>query len=976
MKLFKTLCCFSFFIVGGLLFGDTSGGRIIGTVKNQNTGLLLRDAGVDLAGTRQTASTDELGRFAFPGLPMGDYTVAVSYMGLETQQKRITLSPARPDAELDFELTDSIYKLETYVVTGEREGNAAAIVRQRRADNVKNVVSMDAIGYLANENPVNLLVTLPGIAGYDDGEGPSTVSIRGIDPGFSTVTYDGARMATSYGLENRSFRFLNISSAVFEEMEVIKSPTPDMYASAMGGSINMKTKTTLNMRENLLFTYRAGFKINPSIFDYTPRRKDRPFAPLVSLGYKQVLGIGSGRRNFGISLDAFHTTTASNVVRSQVDYGATPNGGDTYIYRIATADGTTITYNDSINLRFDYKYSPTARFFASAMYSKSQEATKPGMETMSSTYSATNNWENFTPDSMDNYSQATRGTMQLSQGYIGFLDDQLSGQIGAEHKFGAWELNYGLSHSRSAVKLDGGRHKNYSGNQFVSQIDYVSAIIDRTQNIDFPSFTQVYTMPDADVYDIDNYTSTSNTTYLRHRQGTRDGKNYEAKVNAKASLALFGHPVQFSSGLAWLQVGLAEKGDTERWNYAGRSLVQFLDNSVVLDPRLGEGMTALPHFNMALISNSWLKTRSDWVFDEYSTLLEQRLGTRSMTENIHAGYLMARTRFGRLTALAGARYERTDYKVEAWTRKKGTASGTTNQERLDDLFGATPEKVGKAYDDIFPGIHLTYAFNKNFIARASWSTSIGRPRPLDMVSWASFSSVTESITLGNPGLKPQHGDNYDFSLEYYLKPVGLVSIGLFRKALKDFIYTEYAGTVDRDSEWWGTSYSEYTLNQKMNGEKGIVDGVEFSYQQRLGFLPKPFDGISLNLNYTVLSMDGDYNSGFNAPSSTKDLIGFIPRTANVRLDYRYRKFGSGISVNYTGRRLLEYSPDWSRLNYRESRYSVGMNMSYRFQRFMEFFLSVSNLTDEPYVNYRGLKSRRERTIYNGPYVELGLSGRF
>jgi TonB-dependent receptor len=567
--------------------------------------------------------------------------------------------------------------------------------------------------------------------------------------------------------------------------------------------------------------------------------------------------------------------------------------------------------------------------------------------------------------------------MQMTQGYIGFLDDQISGQLGAEHKFNIWELNYGVSYSHSAVKLNGGRNKNYSGNQFISQINNVSAIIDRTQDTDFPSFTQVYTIPEADVYDVDNYTSVSNATYLRHRQGTRDGKNYEARVNTKVNLALFGHPVQFSSGLAWLQVGLAEKGDTERWNYAGRSLAQFLDNTVVLDPRLGAGITALPRFNMSLISNDWLENKNThWVFDEYSTLLEERLGTRSMTENIYAGYLMARTRFGRLTALAGARLERTDYEIEAWTRKKGTAVGATPRERIDDMFGPDMERAGSAYNDIFPGIHLTYAFSKNFIARASWSTSIGRPRPLDMVSWASFSSVAESITLGNPGLKPQYGDNYDFSLEYYLKPVGLVSIGLFRKDIRDFIYTEYSGTVGPDSEWWATSYSGYTINQRKNGEKGTVDGIELAYQQRLTFLPKPFDGFSINLNYTVLSMDGNYNAGFGAPPSTKELIGFIPKTANARLDYRYRKFGVGISVNYTGRRLLEYSPDWSRLNYRAARHSVGMNMSYRFQRFMDFFLSVSNLTDEPYVNYRGIKSRRETTIYNGPYVELGISGRF
>mgnify|MGYP000461598250 CR=1 FL=1 len=47
-------------------------------------------------------------------------------------------------AERSFELTTAIYKLEAFKVTGEREGDAAALTSQRNSENLKNVVAIAA----------------------------------------------------------------------------------------------------------------------------------------------------------------------------------------------------------------------------------------------------------------------------------------------------------------------------------------------------------------------------------------------------------------------------------------------------------------------------------------------------------------------------------------------------------------------------------------------------------------------------------------------------------------------------------------------------------------------------------------------------------------------------------------------------------------------------------------------------------------
>jgi TonB-dependent receptor len=246
-----------------------------------------------------------------------------------------------------------------------------------------------------------------------------------------------------------------------------------------------------------------------------------------------------------------------------------------------------------------------------------------------------------------------------------------------------------------------------------------------------------------------------------------------------------------------------------------------------------------------------------------------------------------------------------------------------------------------------------------------------------MVPGFTVNSTTRIININNPDLRAQYGNSFDVSVEYYLKPVGLLSAGVFMKKLSDFIYTVTGEVIEsgQDNGFDG-AYAGYTLNYQDNGPGATIKGLELSYQQTLAFLPKPFNGLSVNLNYTLLDMDADYDDGSGAPSPTNDIQGFIPSTANARLRYNYKKFGVGVSYNYTDSKLLAYSTDHSRLQYRKSRFSIGVDASFKFQRFMEFFVTVGNLTNEPYVNYRGIESRRQLTIYNGPYVNIGMSGRF
>jgi len=101
-------------------------GSIAGAVSNQSTRLFLDRAEIKIDGTNRTVLTDRDGTYALTGLAAGTYDLVVSYTGLDTERRRVTVSAGAKAAQ-DFTLTSGIYKLGAFTVAAEAEGNAAAV---------------------------------------------------------------------------------------------------------------------------------------------------------------------------------------------------------------------------------------------------------------------------------------------------------------------------------------------------------------------------------------------------------------------------------------------------------------------------------------------------------------------------------------------------------------------------------------------------------------------------------------------------------------------------------------------------------------------------------------------------------------------------------------------------------------------------------------------------------------------------------
>ena len=93
-------------------------GQISGVIRSDQQP--IEWASVGLKGTAIGGVTDAQGFYQISDIPYGDYTLIISLMGYETQQRKVSLTPATSPLYWDVELKPSISSLDQVVVTGTR----------------------------------------------------------------------------------------------------------------------------------------------------------------------------------------------------------------------------------------------------------------------------------------------------------------------------------------------------------------------------------------------------------------------------------------------------------------------------------------------------------------------------------------------------------------------------------------------------------------------------------------------------------------------------------------------------------------------------------------------------------------------------------------------------------------------------------------------------------------------------------------
>ena len=214
-------------------------GRILDSKNFPLPGAIIKIESEDLYTT-----TDFNGYFLIQNLKEGSYIVNISYVGYENLTDEISIPISNNDQSI-YILETRVNELNEVIVSGFQSGNLKALNKQRNDINVTNVVSADQIGKFPDANIGDALKRIPGISMQNDQGEARDIVIRGFSPGLNSVTLNGERIPSAEG-DNRRIQMDLIPSDMVQLIEVNKTLTPDMEADAIGGSVNLVTRSNPN----------------------------------------------------------------------------------------------------------------------------------------------------------------------------------------------------------------------------------------------------------------------------------------------------------------------------------------------------------------------------------------------------------------------------------------------------------------------------------------------------------------------------------------------------------------------------------------------------------------------------------------------------------------------------------------------------------------------------------------------------------
>jgi iron complex outermembrane recepter protein len=302
--------------------------------------------------------------------------------------------------------------------------------------------------------------------------------------------------------------------------------------------------------------------------------------------------------------------------------------------------------------------------------------------------------------------------------------------------------------------------------------------------------------------------------------------------------------------------------------------------------------------------------------------------------------------------------------------------------------------VENTIKEALPSFNIKWSFTDDMVARFGASKAISFPDLGNMRNFVAMYSVptitraggssTGKVTnisweykggAGNPELEPMESINLDLSAEWYFAKDGSIFVGVFHKDLTNFFAGEAVSTAITNNG--ATRVVE--IDKPINTGDSKILGFEMGYQQFYDMLPAPFDGLGLQVNFTLLDQSGDVpNSGLdsstpvqvsdpNSPSNTipprftdLPLQGMSDETFNIVTMYEKDDLSVRLAYNWrseyllTARDVITNAPIFA-----QDSGQVDGSIYYNLNDNLKIGLEGSNLLDE--VNWTKMQVDQEGT---------------
>jgi TonB-dependent receptor len=827
------------------------------------------------------------------------------------------------------------------VVTGSIVGSQrAALLQQREADNLVNVIAADSIGQFPDQNSAAALARVPAVAVQRDQGQERYIQVRGAPNRWTSVSIDGITVigADEAGGQ-RAFRFDAVPAVLLSALEVNKSLTPDLAAEAVVARVNLRTFSPFD---------HAGFSAQA---DAGYGQMELGEGPQEQYGAR----LSWSNDRFGVIAAASHYSRDQTTDNREFDYDAAglPTVLDIRNYLVSRE-------NNAAMAGVEFRPAEGHKLFAKTIYSEfnDDEERNQYVLQIGSAVSGTR-----TTSGGDLVGVPVRGSFNFGE----YRNSISLTTVGGDHELAgwstAWRASYAETENTTNLPI---ALQMYSSSSTALRPSLTYDLTDRN----FPIVSLYRTVPGAvsgtwargaalPAFDQSGY----NQNLVLPLTSEVRSETWVYKFDASRELDIAGRPVEVSFGAQYddrdieggvlsgsaptvalfallPRVGMAYRpGDyvtSEAWN-TGFPLgfgINYVDNAK-MRADIDAGLAALQAAGLYNPANNVAPA-----------------DTYRIEEKLLAGYGMAKFELGRAQVVAGLRVERQDQTVGGFL----TAGGVS-----------TPLTVENDQTDIFPSLNVRFDLTDDLVLRLAAQTGISRPSFGTIRTGAAVNDLGRSVTGGNPNLEPEKTWGGDVSLERYLPGSGLVSIGAFYRNVDKVLFNAVEPVGDHRFDTAGVDRSAYDYNSTLNGGDGKLYGLELAYLQQFVFLPEPFDGLGFQGNLALL--DGEFTrpGGGKAPfPGTSDTI--------VNASVFFEKWGLSARLSY------QWRDDWvdtlSLVGYgdqfRKAYESVDLSMRYTINDHVQVFLDANNLTDETYVAYEGDKDHPTEVEQIGRRVLAGL----
>jgi TonB-dependent receptor len=848
------------------------------------------------------------------------------------------------------------------VVTGARpiaESEAAALQVQKNADSLVTVAASDAVGRLPDQNIAQAAGRLPGVAVERDQGQARYISLRGAPNYWTTLSFDGINVVSP---EGRDARFDSIPSAIASQIIVSKAVTPDMPGETVSGNVNVITRSAFDY-SGLHVAGKAGAGIaelgDRKQYDGSLVVSDRFQAGEGEIG---LLVSGSFYER-GMITDNFETDY-ERVSQDQRPGSTTrfwAQETENKLYRLTRRNwsasgrldwkpdnGNTISLRSVYTIFKDDEARDNYRF---DLDDRQSDLTASANECLTS--------ENTTPTNTG-YADICIGNTPFRGTVYGidirqrstlraFRQSIFTNTMSGDHEFSeGWKLSWlgNLTVSKDDRSVVGEATWDSPSTRTLRptvSYDFTnpnrgSLKLFKTIQLSSPTRYQAGEMVTA----IDGFTKPLSSLTVLDAVDTT--KAYTGRLVLARETELMG-------GEAVLKIGLQFDQRTKTVDenrVALNTADQFAAVGIVTDYNqfsldqdfLGKiplGYT-FRYFDTKKMEQASEAARKNFTFTpNIGNIYDVR-------EQVYAGFFMANTKFDWGSAVGGVRVEH--------VKNRGNAVGT-----VAGVSGPVTAETGETL--VFPSMHLNFNVDDTKKLRLSFNSGAARADYDQLRPNVTVNDSNQTISGGNPSVKPERAYGVDAYFEWYMKPQGYLMAGVFGKKVKDVLYSQ-SRTFGSDAlNSNNIDRSSYTFSGITNGGDGRIFGFEAAAQLQLD----PWIQ-SLNLPYWMGGFGVSANLTLNDSKVTKPAIGVVPArkmrlpgTSDVvyNVGAYYEKYGLSIRLQYQKRSTwLDGVADdltdagdtyWAaddELDF-SARYAVSENL--------EIFFDATNLLNNPGRRY-------------------------